>query len=294
MRSVLRLGAMLFLTISSCVIDANEPVIECGEHCDETSEELPHWANALKAHVSIEIDRLTNEQASGPVLVSDHQSSLPSSLCVSRWAAGGAMLGEVASKACIAVGVSTSPTGAGLIVAGVCKGSDIFQVDAMIGSAIGFLSGIAMCNAGTVFEKVSDNLKVFNVDAEEEASDVPDWSTPECQATYEEYKDIQSRQSSCKSLELSCTERIDNFFLNRCEAQLRQEHMYDCPHNEGYNWDSHHKEVSKSYVNADWCHRKLCQSDCLDFLSGDDIVAYEAICYFSDELFTRAVCDAVL
>ena len=61
-----------------------------------------------------------------------------------------------------------------------------------------------------------------------------------------------------------------------------------------YNWDTHKEQVGQNYANADVCHSRLCDSDCIDLLSGDDLDAFDAICYFSEELFTREVCTPVL
>lgn len=75
------------------------------------------------------------------------EASAPMNACVGAWMVGGAMAGDMASKACAVVGLVAAETGVGLAVAAVCAVSDVTQVDVIVGAIAGTVSGLVVCGA---------------------------------------------------------------------------------------------------------------------------------------------------
>lgn len=199
--------------------------------------------------------------------------------CVRTWTVGGAAVGELASKTCVVVGVATVKTGVGGVAAAVCAGADWVQADAVLGAAAGYVSGYLSCSASATFDRFLGNFRLFNVGASEEPAETEDdWNTPECQAQYDDYKSTCGQPSSCRDQTLSCEELIARHDNNISCAEKRNDHMYECPHPDDYDWTGHQQAVSDAYQAAQRCQTSLCDSACIDTLPEAAYADYQRIC----------------
>lgn len=249
-------------------LDSGQPTCSDGR-CDETD-----WQTAFTSTVDTEVTRLSTYASN---------DANAWGACVSTWTVGGAAIGELASKTCVLVGVATIETGVGAVAAAVCVGADASQADALLGAAIGYMVGYLACSDKADFTDVLGSFKVFNADASKETdtptSEVEDWNTPECQAKYNEYKLHCDKPRSCTSAQLSCEDLLYRQSEAKQCADLRQDHLYGCPHpNDYYDWEGHKQALAEAYIVQQRCERELCQSNCVDLLPFELISTLSNIC----------------
>lgn len=269
------------LSTSACVGVIGDEELNCGDSCDDrlgVAAGVPDWRGDFVGHVDREVE-LAEKGDPVPMSITGDQST---AACVATWTVGGAIVGEAASKTCMVVGVATAETGVGAIAAAVCVAADFTQADIALGAAAGYLSGYAVCNGAEFISYVS-GFRVFNWRTEQDdeagsGTEIEEWNTPECRARYDEYKAVCRQPRSCRSQLTSCEEFIENYSTGiRC-AEMRNSHMFECPHPDNYNWDTHQDEVGEAYRVAQECQTNLCQSNCLDLIDPGYYPAYEQIC----------------
>ena len=275
---LLLLAAVLFVGCTS-EISGSFSNGDCEGKCDDKSSvrsQDDSWKNELIGIVDTEYQRLStyasNDGGWGA--------------CVSTWTVSGAAIGEVASKTCTVIGVATAETGVGAVAAAVCVAADASQADALLGAAIGYLSGYLVCSAAASFPTYLGGYKTFNLsteadtDSEEDGatSEVEDWNTPACRAQYDEYKAQCKQERSCKSQELQCVDFARRYEINTRCAQMRQDHLYDCPHPSDFDWGSHENEVGNAFLAAQNCQTRLCNSNCQYEIQVEVTSAYGVLC----------------